>query len=202
VSAEAVTADIVSAEAVTADIVSAEAVTADIVSAEAVTADVVSAEAVTADIVSAEAVTADVVSADIVSAEAVTADVVTEAVTAKQNKLQIIVDTDQKLLEAKNMKAKKAEALYDCFTRFSREHALIYFEPEAYGTIDIRYKPFDYVCRNDPVHLAACSHLRAYRIMRKVEPSSTTEFEHMSYSDVIITFAQEVVRADDEAEDM
>jgi hypothetical protein len=90
-----------------------------------------------------------------------------------------------------------AEKLYDCFTRFSRQHAIVYFEENASHKIDIRYKPLGHVCRRDPVHLAACSHLRAYRLMRAIEPTSATEFEDLSYSDVIVAFAKEVVRDDD-----
>jgi len=95
-----------------------------------------------------------------------------------------------------------AEKLFDCFTHFSRNHAIVYFEESAAHKIDIRYKPLDYVCRGDHVHVAACSHLRAYRLMRGVEPLSANEFEDLSYADVIVAFANEVVRDEDEVEEV
>ena len=106
---------------------------------------------------------------------------------------EIIPATDKLVKKSENM-----EKLYDCFTQFSRQHAIVYFEENAAHKIDIRYKPLDYVCRGDHVHRAACSHLRAYRLMRRVEPSSATEFEDLSYADVLFEFAQEIVRNDDE----
>jgi hypothetical protein len=90
-----------------------------------------------------------------------------------------------------------AQRIYDCFTDFSRQHAIVYFLECDSHNIDIRYKDLDFVCKGDPVHLAACSHLRAYRICRNTEPTSPTEFNDLCYADVLVAFAKEVVRPDE-----
>jgi hypothetical protein len=90
--------------------------------------------------------------------------------------------------------------LYECFTGFSRKYATVFFNEAEQKRVDIRYKSLDHVCRNDPVHLAACSHLRAYRIMRKQEPGHPKEFEDLSYTEVLCEFQKEVVRKDPEDE--
>ncbi|KAJ1465392.1 hypothetical protein T484DRAFT_1757453 [Baffinella frigidus] len=90
-----------------------------------------------------------------------------------------------------------AEQLYNCFTTFSRQHAIVYFLEGDAHKIDIRYKDLDHVCKGDPIHLAACSHLRAYRIVRGIEPTSPTQFQDDSYADVVVKFGREVVRPDD-----
>ncbi|KAJ1466116.1 hypothetical protein T484DRAFT_1756915 [Baffinella frigidus] len=97
----------------------------------------------------------------------------------------------------KSSDAVLSEQIYDCFTTFSRQHAIVYFLEGDAHNIDIRYKDLDHVCKGDPIHLAACSHLRAYRIVRGIEPTSPTQFQDDPYADVIVAFAREVVREDD-----
>ncbi|KAJ1466460.1 hypothetical protein T484DRAFT_1756617 [Baffinella frigidus] len=92
------------------------------------------------------------------------------------------------------------DRLYACFTGFSRKYASVFFSGEEQKRVDIRYKSLDHVCRNDPVHLAACSHLRAYRIMRQQEVSDPKEFEDLSYPDLLRAFHKEIVRKDPEDE--
>jgi hypothetical protein len=103
-------------------------------------------------------------------------------------------------LEAIGSEGLDANRLYECFTGFSRKYAAVFFNEAEQKRIDIRYKPLDHVCRNDPVHLSACSHLRAYRIMRNQEPWHPKEFEELSYAEVLCEFQKEVVRKDPEDE--
>jgi hypothetical protein len=112
----------------------------------------------------------------------------------EQYGLTIQFFTDLKLLMQSEP---NAEAIYKMFTGFARSYVSLYFEADARGRLDIRFKPLDYVCRKDHVHKAVCSHLRAYRIMRDVEPTSDSQFDHLSYSDVLVEFAREVVRIDE-----
>ena len=90
------------------------------------------------------------------------------------------------------------EAVYDIFTTFSREYASLYFKPEHRDSLDIRFKPLDHVCRQDHIHLAACSHLRAYRIMRQIQPKHEKQFEKLNYKNLLVAFAKEIVRLDEE----
>jgi hypothetical protein len=83
------------------------------------------------------------------------------------------------------------DTLYTLFTRFARSYASLYFEPTRRGALDIRFCPWADVCRGDPVHMAACAHLRALRIMRGIEPASADEFESQSYDSVLHAFARE-----------
>ncbi|KAJ1466122.1 hypothetical protein T484DRAFT_3634554 [Baffinella frigidus] len=92
------------------------------------------------------------------------------------------------------------DRLYACFTGFSRKYASMFFSADEQKRVDIRFKSHDHVCRNDPVHLAACSHLRAYRIMRQQEVSDPKEFEDVSYPNLLRAFHKEIVRKDPEDE--
>ena len=89
------------------------------------------------------------------------------------------------------------ETVYEIFTTFSREYARLYFLPKHRDSLDIRFKPLDYVCGQDHVHLATCSHLRAYRIMRQIQPTHEKQFESLSYKDLLVAFAREIVRVDE-----
>jgi hypothetical protein len=89
------------------------------------------------------------------------------------------------------------ETVYETFTTFSREHACLYFKPEHRSSLDIRFKPLDHVCRQDHIHLATCSHLRAYRIMRQIQPKHEKQFEKLNYKNLLVAFAREIVRVDD-----
>jgi hypothetical protein len=98
---------------------------------------------------------------------------------------------------AKSSARAHSEQIFDCFTTFSRQHAIVYFLEDDAHHIDIRFKDLDHVCKGDPIHLAACSHLRAYRIVRGIEPSTPTQYHNDSYADVLVAFAHEVVRLDE-----
>jgi hypothetical protein len=89
------------------------------------------------------------------------------------------------------------EILYETFTTFAREYTSLYFKDKHRSSLDIRFKPLDYVCRQDHVHLATCSHLRAYRIMRNIQPKHEKQFEKLNYKDLLVAFAKELVRVDE-----
>jgi hypothetical protein len=89
------------------------------------------------------------------------------------------------------------ETVYETFSIFSREYASLYFKPEHRSSLDIRFKPLDHVCRQDPVHLATCSHLRAYRIMRDIQPKHEKQFKKLNYKNLLLAFARELVRVDE-----
>ena len=89
----------------------------------------------------------------------------------------------------------KGEAVYDLFTCFSRNYAKLYFDEKVAESLDIRFMPFDYVCRGNSVHMLACSHLRAYRIMKGIEPTCNSQYEDLCYNDVLLEFAEETVSA-------
>jgi hypothetical protein len=89
------------------------------------------------------------------------------------------------------------EALYETFTKFARSYVGLYFDPARRASLDIRFCPVDDVCRGDPVHKAACAHLRALRMLRNTNKQKATEdaadaFEHLGYGDVLRAFAREV----------
>jgi hypothetical protein len=130
------------------------------------------------------------------------ASITTPEPTLVSKGVRVILPAFDKLQNQHKSVDTMVEKLYDCFTRFSRDHAIVYFEEDAAHKIDIRFKPLDHICRGDHVHLAACSHLRAYRLMRNVEPLTANEFEDLSYKDVIIAFAKEIVRDDDEVHEI
>jgi len=51
------------------------------------------------------------------------------------------------------------------------------------------------VCRRDPVHAAACSHLRAFKIMRGEETSAPDEYEDLAYDAVLLKFCELCVQS-------
>ena len=102
--------------------------------------------------------------------------------------------TMQSLL-TKTDKEEKADAVYDLFTCFARNYVKLYLDKESAKFLDIRFMPIDYVCKGNSVHMLACFHLRAYRIMKGIEPTSKSQFEHLSYSDVLLHFALEMVES-------
>lgn len=87
----------------------------------------------------------------------------------------------------------RIDAIYDKLTSFSRNYAALYFDKEHRQSLDIRFTSWYDVCRKDAVHMAACAHLRAFNIMRNIEPSSPTEFEDLSYGDVLVKFCRSLV---------
>jgi hypothetical protein len=93
--------------------------------------------------------------------------------------------------------ADKPEAVYSLLTCFARGYVKLYFDKKQAESLDIRFKPLDHVCKGNTVHMLACSHLRAYRIMKGVEPSSDSQFEDLSYSHVLMAFAKEIVEGAD-----
>jgi hypothetical protein len=106
---------------------------------------------------------------------------------------KLFADLEIQCLEAKV----NPEAVYEIFTTFTRDYASLYFKPEHRASLDIRFKPLDHVCRQDHIHLAACSHLRAYRIMRQIQPKHEKQFEKLNYKNLIVAFAREIVRVDE-----
>lgn len=95
----------------------------------------------------------------------------------------------------------RAAAVYGILTCFARNYVKLYFDKNA-KDLDIRFMPLDYVCKGNTVHMLACSHLRAYRIMKGIEPTSDSQFEECSYSTVIVLFATEYVAGDCFAENL
>ena len=87
----------------------------------------------------------------------------------------------------------KADAIYGLFTCFARNYVKLYFDKEVAKSLDIRFMPIDHVCKGNSVHMLACSHLRAYRIMKGIEPSCKSQYEDLSYIDVLLKFAMETV---------
>ena len=93
--------------------------------------------------------------------------------------------------------ADKPEAVYSLLTCFARGYVKLYFDKNYAKSLDIRFMPLDHVCKGNSVHTLACSHLRAYRIMKGVEPNSGSQFEDLSYSQVLMKFAEEIVEGSD-----
>jgi hypothetical protein len=124
----------------------------------------------------------------------------TEFNRARRSKQHELIMSHFDELDAISSEGLDVNRLYECFTGFSSKYATVFFNALEQRRVDIRYKPLDYVCRNDPVHLATCSHLRAYRIMRNQEQSDPKEFEDLSYPDVLCAFLKEIVRKDPEDE--
>jgi hypothetical protein len=91
----------------------------------------------------------------------------------------------------------KGEAVYGLLTCFSRNYVKLYFDQKVANNLDIRFMPFDYVCRGNSVHMLACSHLRAYRIMKGIEPTCDSQYEDLCYGDVLLEFANETVQGPD-----
>jgi hypothetical protein len=109
---------------------------------------------------------------------------------------QNLASTLKDVLE-KAEQSNKAETVYDLFTCFSRNYTRLYFDKKVANDLDIRFMPWDYVCKGNSVHMLACSHLRAYRIMKGIEPTSFSQFEDLSYSNVLLEFAKETVQGED-----
>ena len=87
----------------------------------------------------------------------------------------------------------KSDAVYGLMTCFSRKYVQLYFDNNMAKDLDIRFMPLDHVCRGNSIHMLACSHLRAYRIMKGIEPTCDSQFEDLSYSSVLLEFAKECV---------
>lgn len=77
---------------------------------------------------------------------------------------------------------------YQLLCSFSRNYVALYFDKSRRRTLDIRFTPWRDVCCKDPVHTAACSHLRAFKIMQGEEPSAPDEHEDLAYDAVLLKF--------------
>jgi hypothetical protein len=172
----------------TADIKVIDANTSEINAIDAGTSEIKAIDANTSEIKAIDANTSEIKAIDANTSEIKAIDVLETDPTPTRlkpfDKLSNVVQTSSTAL---------SERIYKCFTTFSRQHAIVYFLENDAHNIDIRYKDLDHVCKGDPIHLAACSHLRAFRIVRGVEPTSSTQYHDDSYADVIVAFAREVV---------
>jgi hypothetical protein len=86
----------------------------------------------------------------------------------------------------------KTTANYDLLTSFSRNYVALYFEKARRCTLDIRFTPWQHVCRKDVTHLAACAHLRALHILMG-EDVDTDQYNDFGYDAVINEFCRRTV---------
>jgi len=89
----------------------------------------------------------------------------------------------------------QVDETYQLLCSFARNYVALYFDMARRRTLDIRFTPWSDVCRRDPVHAAACSHLRAFKIMRGEEPSAPDEYEDLAYDAVLLKFCELCVQS-------